>query len=203
MGSGRGKRQKGRSNRGGGSGSVRIISGDWRGRKISVADVPGLRPSGDRARETLFNWLQGAIPGSRCADLFAGTGVLGLEAASRGASEVTLIERSREAADQLRETVGLLNANQVSVLEGDAIEWLRRQAVHSLDVVFIDPPFDTDLAETALGIIRDQQCLASDGLVYVECPRLVFESAPQGWMEVSQKVMGEVRMLLLKPVEGV
>ena len=199
----RGKQRRGRARQGGGAGFVRIIGGDWRGRKIPVADVEGLRPSGDRGRETLFNWLQGKVHGARCADLFAGTGVLGLEAASRGAAEVTLIERSRKASESLRATVEMLDVGHVSVIEADAIEWLQRQAPQSLDIVFIDPPFDTNLAVSALEILRDQNCLASEALVYLEQPRASSPDLPAGYAESREKLVGEVRIRLLRPVETI
>ncbi len=105
-------------------GTVRIIGGKWRGTRLRVRDLPGLRPSGDRGRETLFNWLQMHLRGARCADLFAGSGVLGLEAASRGAARVTLLEKSRPAAAEIRESLARLKAEQVELIEGDAIAWL-------------------------------------------------------------------------------
>ena len=98
------------------TGTVRIIGGQWRGTRLSVPDLPGLRPSGDRSRETLFNWLQTHIHGARCVDLFAGSGVLGLEAASRGAADVVLVENSRQAAQDLRASLKRLNAERVEVI---------------------------------------------------------------------------------------
>lgn len=181
-------------------GMVRIIAGDWRGRKLPVADLPGLRPTGDRARETLFNWLQGHIHGARCADLFAGTGALGFEAASRGAAGVVLVERSRAAAQALRESASLLKAKNVSVEEGDAIRWLAGQPSNSLDLVFIDPPFDSQLAVEALDALQENACLAAGGLVYLESARGGLATPGAAWAVVREKVIGEVRMQLLEQV---
>jgi 16S rRNA (guanine(966)-N(2))-methyltransferase RsmD len=119
-----------RAGPGGGRGYVRIIGGDWRGRKLPVAVAPGLRPSGDRGRETLFNWLQPVIRGARCADLFAGTGVLGFEAASRGAAEVWLVENAAPIAKVLRESARLLNAEQAPTMP---MTRSVRSSVHSKD----------------------------------------------------------------------
>lgn len=182
----------------GGSGHVRIIGGQWRGRKLPVADAPGLRPSGDRIRETLFNWLQGSVQGARCADLFAGTGVLGFEAASRGAREVTLVEKSRSVAEILRESVQTLDADQVMTVEGNALEWLGGQASHSQDIVFIDPPFESDLAACVLKVLQEREILTPGGLVYLESPRLNTSIEIGGWIQVREKEIGEVRIQLLR-----
>lgn len=182
---------------GGGRGFVRIIGGEWRGRRLPVADAPGLRPSGDRARETLFNWLTPHLPGARCADLFAGTGALGFEAASRGAREVVLVERSRPLAAMLRESAELLKAERVEVVNADALEWLKGRPGSSLDIVFIDPPFDGDLAQRALQGLVESGCLTPGALVYLECPGRRQPSLPAGFGEDREKTLGEVRMALL------
>lgn len=185
-----------------GRGTVRIIGGEWRGRKLTVADLPGLRPTGDRARETLFNWLQADIHGARCVDLFAGTGALGFEAASRGASEVTLVERSRQAADNLRESVKMLAADHVRVVEGDGLGWLRDQEAGSFDIVFIDPPFESEFAPEALDSLAAGELLAPGGLVYLESHRLDSPELAAGWVSVREKVLGDVRIQLLKRAVG-
>lgn len=184
------------------AGAVRIIGGRWRGRRIPVADVPGLRPSGDRSRETLFNWLQADIRGARCADLFAGSGVLGLEAASRGASRVTLVEQSRQAARVIRESVELLTQDgqrDISVLEMDALAWLETLDKGVLDIVFVDPPFGLGLESRALALLDERGALAEGGVVYVETARdAPAVQVPQTWSEVREKVLGEVRMQLFR-----
>lgn len=183
------------------SGSVRIIGGKWRGSRLPVADLPGLRPSGDRSRETLFNWLQMQIRGARCADLFAGSGVLGLEAASRGAVAVTLIEKSRRAATQIRENLVRLGAEQVELLEADAIDWLSGCDAQSLDIVFVDPPFGSGLEQRALELLTAGDCVRSGGLVYVETAKNTGAITPgPGWEISREKCLGDVQMLLLKKI---
>src|SRR4051794_19363664 len=132
-------------------GKVRIIGGRWRGTRLPVPASPGLRPSSDRVRETLFNWLMPVLAGARVVDVFAGTGALGLEAVSRGAAHAALVERDTALARSLRETVTRLSAQKaVEVAHGDALAWLARQAPASFDVAFVDPPFDADLWQPVL-----------------------------------------------------
>ena len=192
------KKQRGQGRAPGTPGLVRIIGGDWRGRRLPVLDAPGLRPSGDRVRETLFNWLQPEIHGRRCADLFAGTGVLGFEAASRGARSVTLVEKSPRLAAMLRESQEMLAAGQVSVVNADALEWLAGQPPESLDLVFVDPPFDSDLAGRALAGLADSACLAPGALVYLEHARLDDVRLPPAFLQRREKVLGEVSMTLFE-----
>lgn len=185
------------------TGTVRIIAGDWRGRRLPVPDLPGLRPSGDRSRETLFNWLQADLRGAHCLDLFAGTGVLGLEAVSRGAATAVLVEKDRAAATQLQESVKMLAASQVSVVQSDALLWLKEQAAGSFDLIFIDPPFGQGLALSALQALSSGQQLRTDGLVYLETART--EAVPAllpAWEILREKILGEVRMHLLRPPDS-
>jgi 16S rRNA (guanine966-N2)-methyltransferase len=147
---------------------VRIIGGMWRRTKLKVADKPGLRPTPDRVRETVFNWLGQDLSGLRCLDAFAGTGVLGFEAASRGAASVQLVELNSALFDDLKKTQIQLQASAVQVLRGDGVAALRQAAPASLDVVFIDPPFDAPLFEPALGACA--RAVAPEGLVYLEAP---------------------------------
>ena len=190
-------------------GSVRIIGGQWRGRRVPVPDIEGLRPSGDRCRETLFNWLQPFLRNANCADLFAGTGVLGFEAVSRGAARVVLVEKSRVAATVLRQSVGMLGAAQVSVVEADALSWLAQQAPSSMDIVFVDPPFALNMAqhvmaERVLATLAQTQGLRSGGLVYLESAAADPVPAPgPGWEVLKEKRLGEVRMQLLKRLPNV
>ncbi len=180
-------------------GTVRIIAGEWRGRRLPVPDLPGLRPSGDRSRETLFNWLQGELRGARCADLFAGTGVLGLEALSRGAASAVLVENNAKAAAQLRANVSLLQAGKASVLQQDALAWLKSLPAGSLDLVFVDPPFGQGLAGPVLQLLQQGQVLQPDGLVYLETARSEASPVPTtGWETLRDKTLGEVRMRLLR-----
>jgi 16S rRNA (guanine966-N2)-methyltransferase len=147
---------------------IRIIGGQWKRTKLPVRDMPGLRPTPDRVRETLFNWLGQDLAGWRCVDAFAGTGVLGLEAASRGAVEVTLVEHDRGLVEQITKTAARLQASAVRVLRGDAVAALRQCAPGSVDLVFIDPPFDSELFEPALRAALP--ALSERGLVYLEAP---------------------------------
>jgi 16S rRNA (guanine966-N2)-methyltransferase len=185
-------------------GSVRIIGGLWRGRRLPVPDIAGLRPSGDRCRETLFNWLQPSLRNAKCVDLFAGTGALGFEAVSRGAAHAVLVEKSRVAATLLRHSVGMLDTAQVSVVEGDALCWLLQQAPASMDIVFLDPPFALNLADQVIATLAQSQALCSGGLVYLESAAAGPVPAPgQGWEVLKEKQLGEVRMQLFKRRPGV
>lgn len=140
-----------------------------------MPEVPGLRPTPDRVRETVFNWLMPVIPGSRCLDLFAGTGVLGLEAASRGAADVVLVERDLQAAAALRANIDRLAADQVRLEVVDALDYLRRVPQSRFDIVFVDPPYALDLAGTAIAALLAGGWLAPEGFIYTEWPR---ERAP-------------------------
>lgn len=147
---------------------IRIIGGLWKRTKLKVADKPGLRPTPDRVRETVFNWLGQDLSGLRCLDAFAGTGALGFEAASRGAQEVQLVEQDATLVEQLKKTQAQLQASAVHVVRGDGVSAIRQAAPGSLDVIFIDPPFDAPLFEPALGACA--RALAPEGWVYLEAP---------------------------------
>ena len=147
---------------------VRIIGGQFKRTKLPVADKPGLRPTPDRVRETLFNWLGQDLTGWRCLDAFAGTGVLGFEAASRGATEVKLVEHDAGLVAQLKRSQELLKMAAVQVQRGDGVAVLRQATAASLDVIFIDPPFDSDLFEAA--VQAASVAIAPTGFVYLEAP---------------------------------
>ena len=147
---------------------VRIIGGEWKRTKLKVADKPGLRPTPDRVRETLYNWLGQDLTGWRCLDAFAGTGALGFEAASRGAMEVTLVEQDAALIAQLKKTQIQLQASAIQVLRGDGVVSIRQAAPASLDLVLLDPPFDAPLVEPALNACA--RVLAPAGFVYLEAP---------------------------------
>ena len=184
-------------------GSVRIIAGDWRSRRLPVLDLPGLRPSTDRSRETLFNWLHPYIPGAVCADLYAGTGALGFEAASRGAKAVTLVDSNSRVIDHLGKNIELLKATQVSLVHGDAMQWLQQQAPGCLDIVFVDPPFQDRVHEQLLQELEQSACLNADGLVYLESPvSRAAPLAPSGWSCWREKVMGDVRLQVFRSQGG-
>jgi 16S rRNA (guanine966-N2)-methyltransferase len=147
---------------------VRIIGGQWKRTKLDVIDRPGLRPTPDRVRETLFNWLGHDLTGWRCVDAFAGTGALGLEAASRGAADVLLVESEGALVDQLRAVVKRLAAANVRVQRGNAMTVLASLPPASIDVVFLDPPFGSELFEKALAAARP--ALRPEGQIYLEAP---------------------------------
>ncbi len=182
------------------SNSVRIISGNWRGRRLAVADVPGLRPSGDRSRETLFNWLQPWIAGSDCADLFAGTGALGFEAASRGAASVLMIEKHPRAQAVLEQSIEQLQAIQVNLHKGGAMSMLEDFKADSFDIVFVDPPFDSNLGGLVVDRLDKTGCVRRGGFIYLESPASETRQvvAPQGWSVWRDQQLGEVRMQLFR-----
>ncbi len=163
------------------AGAVRIIGGLWRGSKLPVPMVDGLRPSGDRMRETLFNWLQPVLPGAQVLDVFAGTGVLGLEALSRGAAHACLLERDRAAATLLGQSVVRLAAQQsAQVVNADALMWLRNAGDRiRFDIAFIDPPFAAGLWDAALDAVLP--LMSERGWLYVESPPEVVLTLPAGW----------------------
>lgn len=148
--------------------AVRIIGGQWKRTKMVVADKPGLRPTPDRVRETLFNWLGQDLTGWRCIDAFAGTGALGLEAASRGAKEVRLVEQDTALVAQLKRIQAQLRASTIHIVRGDAIAALGQLDAASMNAIFLDPPFDSALFEVALQAAG--RAVAADGFVFLEAP---------------------------------
>jgi 16S rRNA (guanine966-N2)-methyltransferase len=163
------------------TGQLRIIGGEWRGRKIRFPGVDGLRPTPDRVRETLFNWLAPAIAGSRCLDLFAGSGALGLEALSRGAAAVTFVEWQRDAAQRLSETAAILAPARAIVHQADVAAWLAGPATPS-DIVFIDPPYGSGLLADAMLALESRGWLAPQAFIYLEAPAKSGAPAmPEAW----------------------
>lgn len=153
---------------------VRIIGGQWKRSKLPVSDSPGLRPTPDRVRETLFNWLGNKLDGWRCLDAFAGSGALGFEAASRGASEVTLLERDAKLVRGLRAVQERLKATAVRIEPADALAWMARAAPEQFELVFVDPPFDSGLFVPAMQVAS--RIVVPGGLVYLEADK-TFDSA--------------------------
>jgi 16S rRNA (guanine966-N2)-methyltransferase len=147
---------------------IRIIGGQWKRTKLPVADKPGLRPTPDRVRETLFNWLGQDLSGWRCVDAFAGSGALGLEAASRGAAQVLLVEQEPGLVSQLRALQKKLSADAVSIQRANGLSVLKQLTPASVDLVFLDPPFDAKLHETALKAAAP--AISADGWIYLEAP---------------------------------
>ncbi|WP_127560517.1 16S rRNA (guanine(966)-N(2))-methyltransferase RsmD [Saccharospirillum alexandrii] len=178
-----------------GAGSLRIIGGEYRGRRLGIANLEGLRPTGDRQRETLFNWLQVQTPGARVLDAFAGTGALGLEAASRGASHVWLLEKQPQAVASLKQAVSTLGC-AATVVQCDALAWLARAETEPFDLVFLDPPFAAGLWTDALAALIAQKRLAERALVYLESPRQQTLALPDGLQLMKEKHSGDVSMRL-------
>ncbi|MGI4812519.1 MAG: 16S rRNA (guanine(966)-N(2))-methyltransferase RsmD [Janthinobacterium lividum] len=153
---------------------VRIIAGLWRRTRLPVLDAEGLRPTSDRVRETLFNWLGQRLDGYRCLDLFAGSGALGFEAASRGAAQVVLVERNRRVAAQLLDNRTRLAALNLEVVEGDALRIAASWPAGSIDLLFLDPPFGSDLLAAALPLA--DRLMTANGVIYVESSLPLIES---------------------------
>ena len=171
---------------------VRIIGGRWRGRRVAFAPVDDLRPSPDRVRETLFNWLRNDVADSRCLDLFAGSGALGIEALSRGAAQATFVERDARAAGALRSNLARLEAAGADVHTGDALHYLRGRP-SAYDIVFLDPPFAAGLLPEVCGLLAERGWLAPAALVYLEQPaRQALTDLPAGWEVLKSKRAGEV-----------
>ncbi len=182
------------------AGEVRIIGGQWKRSKLPVADKPGLRPTPDRVRETLFNWLGQDLTGWSCVDVFAGTGALGFEAASRGAKDVTLVEQDAALVAQLKKIKEQLQAEAVQVQRGDGIAALKARAAGSADLVFLDPPFDAKVFEAALQAAA--RVVAPGAYVYLECPTAWGEAplAPLGLELHRHLKAGAVHAHLLRRV---
>ncbi len=175
------------------SGQLRIIGGSWRGRKLSFPAVDGLRPTGDRVRETLFNWLAPEIQGARCLDVFAGSGALGVEALSRGAEEVLMLERDAKAAARLRINLEMLNAENGKVILGDALHFLQQGNSNApYHIVFIDPPFQLQLWQRVIDVLEAGNWLANDATIYIESGRESVYQTPINWQLHREKHAGNV-----------
>jgi 16S rRNA (guanine966-N2)-methyltransferase len=177
--------------------TVRIIGGDWKRTPLPVLDLEGLRPTPDRVRETLFNWLGQRLDGQRCLDLFAGSGALGFEAASRGAARVVMVERNARAARQLRENQARLAAHAIEIAEADGLRLAASLAPGSFDVVFLDPPFDSAMLARALALAMP--LVGANGYLYVESGEPLESDAPAlvGWTIARRGKAGAVHYHLL------
>lgn len=180
--------------------TLRIIGGNWRGRKVSFAHQGKIRPTPDRVRETLFNWLQGYLQGARCLELYAGSGILSLEALSRGASEVVLLDKRQEVVDHLaREFLRFrVPVQQYKLLNLPARRWLSQANCGGFDLIFLDPPFADEELGLVLHDISDKKLVNPDGRVYIESDtRLQKDGLPEGWMIHRQKKAGSVHYCLV------
>ena len=175
-------------------GQIRIIGGQWRGRKLSVLESEGLRPTTDRVRETLFNWLAPWLPQANCLDCYAGSGALGIEAASRCAAQVTLIEKDALVARQLQKNIGVLNAPQLTLHRADTLQFLTQSRPDKpFTIVFIDPPFRRGLLENTLQLLETHHWLAEDAMIYTENEvEQGMPAVPANWVLHREKVAGQV-----------
>ena len=174
------------------SNKLRIIGGDWRSRCISFVDTPGLRPTPARVRETVFNWLRNDIIGSRCLDLYAGSGALGFEAGSREAKSVVQVENNNLACKALKDNAATLDATQIKTIQSDVFQYLLGSA-QVFDIVFIDPPFAMDLVVETCLLLERKNWLSKHAKIYVETEStLTLIGMPENWRLLKSKVAGEV-----------
>jgi len=182
----------------GGRQRLRIIGGAWRGRKLSFPDLPGLRPTPDRVRETLFNWLRDIIPGARCLDLFAGSGALGVEALSRGADQAVLVDCHPAVIAQLHGHLQTLQAQGATVVQADAVAYLQGPP-QPFDVIFLDPPFGSGLLSPCLALLAERGWVAAPAWLYLEADhRTPLPPLPPGWQVLRRGKAGQVGYYLLK-----
>ena len=182
-------------------GKVRITSGEWKNRNLEVPDIDGLRPTSERVRETLFNWLMPSIHKSVCLDLFAGSGSLGFEALSRGAKHCTFVEKSKLAFSQIKTTRTSLNAVKSEVHNCDAIDFLSSVHNHNFNLVFLDPPFSDDYLISSIESIHEYQLVSRGGYIYIEFNKNndLFD-LPDNWSVIRKKIYGNVCFILIEIV---
>jgi 16S rRNA (guanine966-N2)-methyltransferase len=169
---------------------IRIIGGLYRGKKIHFPEVEGLRPTPDRVKETLFNWLMNDIKNARCLDAFAGSGALGLEAFSRGAANVVFIEQSTEAYANLQKIISQFNSSNLKLIKTNTLTYLQNSH-ETFDIIFLDPPFAKDYIPQCISLIIQNQLLVTGGFVYIESPTAI-ELDEQQWRQLKIKQAGQV-----------
>lgn len=189
-----------------GQNQLRIIAGEWRGRKLSFPDGDGLRPTGDRLRETLFNWLAYSVSGAKVLDLFAGSGALGFEALSRGAASAVFLDTYSPVVRQLRQNLGVLNCSHAEVHQADALSWLAQPA-QPFDLVFLDPPFGKGLLAPVCSALEQNGWLTDEAWIYLEAEKdLVLTDIPSTWQLRKEKKAGQVVCRLYRrdgaPIDG-
>ena len=173
-------------------GQVRIIGGEWRGRKLKVADVPNLRPTPDRVRETLFNWLAPVIAGAHCLDLFAGSGALGFEALSRGAKHVVMVDQSAAVVTLLQEELKLFKTDKAEVYRASVPKQLKSPQ-KKFDIVFLDPPYQENLIQPCSFFLEENAFLADGAYIYLEAKEMLTEKdIPANWKMLKSKKAGQV-----------
>ena len=179
--------------------SLRIIAGNYRGRKLGFPDVEGLRPTADRIRETLFNWLRDQTPGETCLDMFSGSGAIGFEAISRGAAKVIFIEQDRQASKAIAENIQLLDIANAELINDNALHWLARYKDDKAQfgLVFLDPPFSENLLYIACEQLQNSGILKTNCKIYIETAQALIEAdMPPGWICLKSKKAGAVRYYL-------
>ena len=180
-------------------GFIRIISGQWRGKKLPVKDKQGLRPTTDRTKETLFNWLMHDIHNANCLDCFSGSGSLGFEALSRYAKYCTFLELDKQVIKQLKINIEMLNVNNAEIIQGDSLHYLNKIANKQYNIVFIDPPFNQGLAQPCIEQLESKNHLASHCLIYIEVEsELTDLSIPDHWDLLKEKKSGQVHYQLFR-----
>ena len=185
-----------------GPGRIRIVAGKWRRRLLPVVDVEDLRPTSERIRETLFNWLAPRIEGARCLDLCAGSGALGFEALSRGAREALLIDSSPGAVRAMQRAKAELGAGDAVIVAADVRRWLADERAAPFDIVFVDPPYRSGLLPEICRLLAERGWLAPDARIYLEWPRAAEPPAlPEAWQPLRDKTAGAVRYMLLAAPE--
>lgn len=178
--------------------SLRIIGGKWRSRQITFPALDGVRPTPNRVRETLFNWLAPYIQGARCLDLFAGSGALGFEAISRGAATVTMIDREPQIIAALQANAERLKTDQIELLCGEFPSQLQQRLKPGFDIVFLDPPFQQNLLAACIQWLQKFQLLNQHALIYIEMQKnQTLPDLPLDWEIIKSKTAGQVRYLLL------
>lgn len=182
------------------SGFIRLISGEWRGRKLPVHHVEGLRPTTDRVKETLFNWLSMEVPSSRCLDLFSGSGSLGFEAASRHAEHVTMLELNPQVFQQLQKNKQTLSASNIDIVQANSLDYLTQTRQESTyDIIFIDPPFRQGLLDEVFQRLEDNHWLTDNAFIYVESEKeWQPQHVPNNWSLHREKIAGQVCYRLYK-----
>jgi 16S rRNA (guanine966-N2)-methyltransferase len=193
------RRQQNTSQKRASTGNIRIISGLWRGRKLPVHDAEGLRPTTDRVKETVFNWLAQDIAHARCLDLFSGSGGLGFESASRQAKHVTMVELNKSAFQQLEANKNALKAEHIEIIHSDALTILQSAPAEPYDIVFIDPPFRKGLLEECVNLLEKYNWLAANAMIYIETEKeLLMPTLPADWHLHREKIAGQVRFQLFE-----
>ena len=178
---------------------LRIIGGIWRGRKLSFPNTEGLRPTPDRVRETVFNWLQPVIQGARCLDLYCGSGAFGFEAASRGAAEIVMVDNNREVTTTLQEHSSLLKAQGIQIVQRDVSAFLQAVQPSPFDIVFLDPPYGQDLLLPSCEQLEKNGWLKPGATIYLEAEHDVEQSnLPSGWILAKSKRAGQVNYHLAR-----